>query len=135
MREKFEKLPEIANKLHHVQWNDKYQMYHAKVYLDAAGEVLNNIRYVSGAWYAFQEQQKIIDAYKLILKTQIGFDIANDVFECSKAPENQNILADCHKGVISKGEFLVNGQNSDSDQSKEVSINIGKDGKITKTGD
>lgn len=131
-REEFEKLPEIAKRLEMncVYFNGTW--YATNPHMGAS---FATAQYLNGAWYAFQEQQKIIDAYKLILKTQIGFDIANDVFECSKAPENQNILADCHNGVISKGEFLVSGQNSDGGQSKEMSINIGNDGKIIKTGD
>lgn len=131
MREEFEKLPSIKVFLPSFEFNEEINeyvrsgLYHQPEY---------SLGFFNGAWYAFQEQQKILDAYKLILKTQIGFDIANDVFECSKAHENQNILADCHNGVISKGEFLVNVQ-SDGGQSKEMSINIGKDGKIIKTGD
>ena len=130
LREEFEKLPEIAERLHTVIYNEDLNQYHAAMINSGL-----SVRYIQGAWYAYQEQQKILDAYKLILKTQIGFDIVNSILDQSKASENQNISPDCQNGIISKGEFLVSGKNSDSGQSKEVSINISKDGKITKTGD
>lgn len=130
MREEFEKLPEISERLHTVFYNEDLNQYHAAMINSGL-----SVKYIQGAWYTFQEQQKIIDAYKLILKTQIGFDIANSILDQSKASENQSISDDCQNGIISKGEFLVSGKNSDSGQSKEVSINISKDGKITKIGD
>ena len=79
MREEFEKLPEIANNLSIVHFSITLNTYIPKVL-----GCEDDVAYVQGAWMAFQEQQKIIDAYKLILKTQIGFDIANDVFNNAK---------------------------------------------------
>lgn len=124
-REEFEKLPEIAVHLKHgnVFFDEEKQTYASDF------SALHFVAcYVNGAWYAFQEQQKTLDAYKVILKTRIGFDIVNSILD-------QSISDDCQNGIISKGEFLVGGKNSDSGQSKEVSISISKDGKITKIGD
>lgn len=55
-REKFEKLPEIAERLHTVFYNEDLNQYHAAT--------INSglfVRYIQGAWYAFQEQQKKLD--------------------------------------------------------------------------
>ena len=130
LREEFENLPEISERLHTVFYNEDLNQYHAAMINSGL-----SVKYIQGAWYAYQEQQKTLDAYKIILKARIGFDIVNSILDQSKSSENQSISDDCQNGIISKGEFLVSGKNSDSGQSKEVSINISKDGKITKIGD
>ena len=127
-REEFEKLPEIAEIFKGLHPTIIWFCDKSNKYATSFSGFDDRVMWLNGAWCAFQEQQKIIDAYKIILKARIGFDIVNSILD-------QNILADCHNGVISKGEFLVSSKNSDSGQSKEVSINISKDGKITKIGD
>lgn len=60
MREEFEKLPEIAARL-----NEYNIVFHENDY--AAEGYSDNVKlwiavgFVSGAWYAYQEQQKIIN--------------------------------------------------------------------------
>ena len=56
MREKFEKLPEIADSLsEHIYFGDD-GFYHSSL-VNFQGLV----NWLNGAWYAFQEQQKKID--------------------------------------------------------------------------
>ena len=129
LREEFEKLPEIADSL------SEHILFVGDKYTTPNDSFFDLVNWLNGAWYMYKEQQKTLDAYKIILKARIGFNIANSILDQSKASENQNISPDCQNGIISKGEFLVSGKNSDSGQSKEVSINISKDGKITKIGD
>ena len=59
MREQFEKLPEIAEILHTVQFSESHNTYHAKLINSSL-----SVMFVQGAWYAFQEQQKRIDLIK-----------------------------------------------------------------------
>ncbi len=55
MREKFEKLPEIAEIIKEgVFWD-------GEIYRRTAICKLTHLYYVRGAWYAFQEQQKVIN--------------------------------------------------------------------------
>jgi len=56
MREQFEKLPEIAERLHTVVYNEDLNQYHAAMINSGL-----SVKYIQGAWYAFQEQQKKID--------------------------------------------------------------------------
>jgi len=56
-REKFEKLPEIAERLHTVVYNEDLNQYHAAMINSGL-----SVKYIQGAWYAFQEQQEKIDA-------------------------------------------------------------------------
>jgi len=60
MREQFEKLPEIAEKLrygiYYSEENDKYYRSY--------GSSSDDLLYVRAAWYAFQEQQAIINDLK-----------------------------------------------------------------------
>lgn len=56
MREEFEKLPEIKERLHTVVFNEQFNDYHAAMINSSL-----SVYYVRGAWYAFQEQQKKID--------------------------------------------------------------------------
>ncbi|MCG2572018.1 hypothetical protein LVY74_00395 [Acinetobacter sp. ME22] len=64
-REAFEKLPEISEILERsVQWNDRFKIYHVKVSDDF--DALCDVSYVTGAWMAWQEQQKQIDEYELV---------------------------------------------------------------------
>lgn len=59
MREQFEKLPEIAERLHAVVYNEDLNQYHAAMINSGL-----SVKYIQGAWYAFQEQQKKIDKAK-----------------------------------------------------------------------
>ena len=55
-REQFEKLPEIMEYLRDVEWSELTQRYIVKRvnhYYAAT--------FINGAWYAFQEQQKLIN--------------------------------------------------------------------------
>lgn len=56
MREQFEKLPGIAERLHTVVYNEDFNQYHAAMINSGL-----SVKYIQGAWYAFQEQQKKID--------------------------------------------------------------------------
>ena len=55
MREQFEKLPVIAEKLKHAEWSEKYNQYLAK----NANCREMNLHFLDGAWYAYQEQRKL----------------------------------------------------------------------------
>lgn len=73
-REQFEKLKSIESKLGKlgktVQWSDKFQIYHAMVQnVDA----LNDVRFVNGAWYAWQERQKKIDELIAINESLVAY--------------------------------------------------------------
>ena len=52
-REEFEKLPNIVERLHTVFYNEDLNQYHAATINSGL-----SVRYIQGAWYAFQEQQK-----------------------------------------------------------------------------
>lgn len=56
MREQFEKLPEIAERLHTVFYNEDLNQYHAAMINSGL-----SVKYIQGAWYTYQEQQKNID--------------------------------------------------------------------------
>ena len=58
-REEFEKLPEIAERLHTVFYNEDLNQYHAAMINSGL-----SVKYIHGAWYAFQEQQKKLDRYR-----------------------------------------------------------------------
>lgn len=60
MREKFEKLPEIAKRLNKVEWDDDIKRYRPRT---TDKDTMACAR-VNGALYAYQEQQKIIDEMK-----------------------------------------------------------------------
>lgn len=53
----FEKLPEIAERLKHVWWNEDTGQY-----CDAGKHPNTNGTFLNGALYAYQEQQQKIDA-------------------------------------------------------------------------
>ena len=67
MREKFEKLPEIAAHIHNVIFDIGCDEYLPK----KMGYVIHefSVYFLNGAWYAFQEQQKNIDAVLQYLDT------------------------------------------------------------------
>ena len=68
MRSEFEKLEEIKTHLKHgnVFFNEEKQTYASEF------SALHVVAcYVNGAWYAFQEQQKQIDAIKKIMDADI----------------------------------------------------------------
>lgn len=50
LRSEFEKLPAIADKLDRVKWHDSFHFYHTSV----CGEYADDVRYVAGAWMAWQ---------------------------------------------------------------------------------
>lgn len=63
MREEFEKFPYVADKLRTVVFNEKFNDYHAAMINSSL-----SVYYVRGAWYAYQEQQKRIDAVLDLVK-------------------------------------------------------------------
>ena len=74
MREQFEKLPEIANRLK----GGKYiycERYNS--YIDVTSWDVDNKRFVNGAWYAFQEQQKKIQAAIDLLNTPMNGTVSD----------------------------------------------------------
>ena len=74
MREKFEKLPEIAAHIHNVIFDIGCDEYLPK----KMGYVIHEFSayFLNGAWYAFQEQQKKIDSLTAY-KDQLLEDIEN----------------------------------------------------------
>ena len=69
MREQFEKLPEIADSLsEHIYFGGDGFYYSSLVNFQGL------VNWLNGAWYAFQEQQKKIDAIKNILSDELEYD-------------------------------------------------------------
>ncbi len=68
MREQFEKLPEISEKLkqHGIWYNEQINQY-TVVMFKHNQERMEAIMFIGGAWYAFQEQQKKIDEIKELM--------------------------------------------------------------------
>ena len=66
MREQFEKLPEIRKIMNE---NGIYFMNHSGWYEARDFKDFEYEQYINGAWYAFQEQQKKIDAVLQYLDT------------------------------------------------------------------
>ena len=60
MREQFEKIPYVKSRLDDVFFVDEENTYLPHQWDD--GDSVNNMQFINGAWYAFQEQQKIIDS-------------------------------------------------------------------------
>lgn len=71
MRTEFEKLPEITNSLSEHIWFGDDNLYHSSL-INFQGLV----NWLNGAWYAFQEQQKRIDALEAY-KEQLLDDLNN----------------------------------------------------------
>lgn len=70
MRDKFEGVEKVKNILKEcksdlITFNDEKDEYEAKLYVTFVPEY---IEWLNGAWYAFQEQQKKIDAVKEALE-------------------------------------------------------------------
>ena len=65
-REEFEKLPEIAERLHTVFYNEDLNQYHAAMINSGL-----SVKYIHGAWYTFQEQQKKLDRYRDEIKDHL----------------------------------------------------------------
>ena len=82
-REEFEKLPEIAERLHTVFYNEDLNQYHAAMINSGL-----SVKYIQGAWYAFQEQQKkIIEVLKLLNETY-PYELDTDtIFKIAKIKE------------------------------------------------
>ena len=78
MREQFEKLPDIKPKLISVRFNEGLDRYESVS--SVLIECIETAIFINGAWYCFQEQQKIIESYKLVFKIQFGFDMAKGAF-------------------------------------------------------
>ena len=57
MRKQFEKLPDVAEKL-----NEKHIVFIANKYTTANSSFYDSVNWLNGAWYAYQEQQKKIEA-------------------------------------------------------------------------
>ena len=68
-REEFEKLTEIADSLSEHIYFGGDGFYHSSL-VNFQGLV----NWLNGAWYAFQEQQKKIDAIKNILSDELEYD-------------------------------------------------------------
>lgn len=71
MREEFEKLPEVAEliKDYKIKFNEDFSLYVSLLVHKSQCD------YVNGAWYAFQEQQKKIDAVlEFIDSDELGHD-------------------------------------------------------------
>lgn len=70
LREKFESLTQVADLLNTVSFNEQFGTYHAAMVNSAT-----SVKFVQGAWYAFQEQQRKIDAVlELIDSEELGHD-------------------------------------------------------------
>ena len=69
MREEFEKIPYVKSRLDDVFFVDEENTYLPHQWDDA--DSVNNMHFINGAWYAFQEQQKKIDeVLNLVCKLQ-----------------------------------------------------------------
>lgn len=82
MKEQFEKLLEIAEKLKHVWWNEDRNQY-----CDTGKHPSSNGAFLNGALYAYIEQQKKIDeVLNLVCKLQYssGERIYSEVKELLK---------------------------------------------------
>ena len=79
MREEFEKLPFIADKVGKtVQWSDKLEMYHAKEH-----DALCDVKFVAGAWKAYQIQQEKIEKLK---RKAIMHGVKEEYVNCDRKP-------------------------------------------------
>ena len=58
MREQFEKFPEIMGTLNRVEWDNDVKRYRP---INSDKDVFQAAK-INGAWYAFQEQQKKLQA-------------------------------------------------------------------------
>ena len=74
MREQFEKLPEIAESLSEHIYFGSDNLYHSSL-INFQGLV----NWLNGAYYAFQEQQKKIDAVLRFVDGYDSIDIENSV--------------------------------------------------------
>lgn len=99
-REKFEKLPEIAEKLHTVVYNEDLNQYHAAMISSGL-----SVRYVQGAWYAFQEQQK------KIARLQSALDELKTTCERHNDPMWRGFANDYDKGFSDCAASLLDGIN------------------------
>lgn len=92
MRERFENLTQIKNILEYnesdnVVFDEENQEYKAELYTKFVPEY---IEWINGAWYAFQEQEKKIDAVKkMIVSLRNEFDLWSDDTESFDAIEAQ----------------------------------------------
>jgi len=86
MREQFEKLPEIANRLIAVNFNTTLDRYEAKSPL--LSDCNDAALYLNGAWYAFREKQAIIND----LKTQLECCRKENAVLLGKVGEGENRL-------------------------------------------
>ena len=82
-REEFEKLEDVKQGLRHCHYNESTNDYHADVAHEETHEW--HTQFVNGAWYAFQEQQKKIDAIKSKL---------SDIYDASDEDETVAHLLD-----------------------------------------
>jgi peptidoglycan hydrolase CwlO-like protein len=79
LRQKFEALPDIADKLHTVEFTESHNTYHAKL----ANSSLS-VKFVQGAWYVFQDQQsKIEQLEKEKLELQAKINAVEHVLGCA----------------------------------------------------
>ena len=139
MREQFEKLPEIKPKLISVRFNEGLNRYESVN--SVLIECIETAIFINGAWYCFQEQQKIIESYRLVFKIQFGFDMAKGAFANGGYVKNGEQV---HAGVVAPAEHYFIRDNIDQSMlekinglSKEMNatITIFSDATITKTGD
>ena len=78
LKEKFEGLPHIKEKLNGLDLNVRDWLYEAKNPSNA--NQVADMHWVNGAWYAFQEQQNKIDS----LKKMANYEIERFKFEKEK---------------------------------------------------
>ena len=92
MREKFENLAQIKNILEYnesdnIVFDEEKQEYKAELYTTFVPEY---IEWINGAWYAFKEQEKKIDAVKkMIVSLRNEFNLWADDTESFDAIEAQ----------------------------------------------
>lgn len=99
MIEQFEKLPEIAERLHTVVYNENLNQYHAAMINSGL-----SVKYIQGAWYVYQEQHKshqqeterlkteLLAAEVEIARLQSRVDGAMDFYNIAKSDANIGMM-------------------------------------------
>ena len=114
-REAFEKLPEIAERLHTVFYNKDLDQYHAAMINSGL-----SVKYVQGAWYAWQaaKAQAVPEGFILVPKENISC-----YWQDNDEPENfcsNESDFDCLGDCIDLGEIMEINKFTQAHVNKEI---------------